>query len=397
MSASVELRRNSGRYSPSQGPWIPRSFISQVLGHADPAEPAQLLGPRGERVAWGLVDAKSPIAFRVLSWGETPPSQDWIERRLHNALELRRRLTLEPECNGYRLVHGDHDGLPGLVIDRYDDVLRIRCQHQAARAMLPRVQRWLVDRGALALVVDPEPNAEDSPENPADRALRMHDGGHAPAELRYRENGVEIAVPCLAGPAGDGMHAYRPLRERAAALAKAQGGAVLDLGCHLGGFALHAARHGLPVIGVDKDAIRLQYALQNARKLNLDNLSFVRGDMFELVGRPSLEGPFGLVILDHPEAPHNPREFRKCVPRLTQLLFDLMPKVERGGHIVLCSDSPKLPDDTIDRLVLEASHAHPSESQVWSRVARWDCGPDHPQSLCHPESTQLRALVYQRR
>lgn len=396
MSTSVELRRDSGRYSPSQGPWVPRSWVSKVLGNSDPAEPAPLLSPRGERLAWGLVDAQSPIAFRVLSWGETPPCIDWIERRLHNALELRRRMGLAPETNGYRLVHSDHDGLPGLTIDRYDDLLRIQCSHRAAQAMLPRVQQWLLAQGAETLVLDPTPSELDEG-SPEDRALRTHDGDHAPAELRYQENGIEIAVPSLSGPAGDGMHAYRPLREKAARLALAQGGAVLDLGCHLGGFSLHAARHGLPVFGVDRDAIRLQYALQNARKLGLDNISWIRGDMFEVLSRPPLDGPFGLVILDHPEAPRTARDLRKSVPRLAQLLFDLMPKVERGGHLVLCSDSPRLNDENVDRLVLEASHAHPPRAQVWSRVARWDCGPDHPQSLCHPEAHQLRALVYQRR
>lgn len=396
MSASVELRPNQGRYTPSQGPWVPRSLIAKVLGASQASEPAQLLGPRGERIAWGLVDPQATIAFRVLSWGEAPLSPDWIERRLHNALELRRRMTFSPDSNGYRLVHGDHDGLPGLIIDRYDEVLRVRCQHRAAQALLPRVQRWLNAQGANTLVLDPPTEGLDSATS-SDRSPRLQDGSPAPAELRYREHGIEIAVPCLPGPAGDGMHAYRPLREKAAQLALAQGGAVLDLGCHLGGFALHAGRHDLPVIGVDKDAIRLQYALQNARRLKLDNVSLIRGDMFELLSRPSLEGPFGMVVLDHPESPHNPRELRRAVPRLTQLLFDLMPRVERGGHIVLCSDSPKLPDDTLDRLVLEASHAHPAPSQEWSRVARWDCGADHPQSLCHPESNALRALVYQRR
>lgn len=401
----IHLRRDSGRYTLSMGPWVHRKWVAQSQGEVIPDQLDQLIGPRGEALAWGIAEAKGNIAFRILSWGELAPEADWLERNLQNAVQIRSLMNLGDTNTAYRLVHGDSDALPGLKIDRCGEYLRMRIENKRAEHWQQRCLSWLIHHWGPKILIETEAPPENPPgrdrsdlsETNAEDPLWAPEGIALPNELHFHEHGLLFFLPCLAGERGNPLPQYREIRQRVAKLALQNDAPLLDLGSHFGAMAIHAANFGAQVIALEKDALRLQFAIKSARANGIDNINWLRGDLFEASQRVEVPDGLGTVVMDPGLNPQNPRELRRAIPRLTQLAFDLMPKIRRGGYIVFCSRSPLITDESADRLLLEAACAQEGETQRWLRVARWGPGQDIPRIPCHPEQPEVRALVYQRR
>ncbi|MCA9709285.1 MAG: 3-oxoacyl-ACP reductase [Myxococcales bacterium] len=122
MSARAQLRRYAGRVGPEHGPWIRARQLQRWLGAPEPGQPVAVLDRRGEVLGWGLPAERSSIAVRMLQWGPEAPPHDWLAQRLAQALAAREAQGwADQPTTGIRLVNSEGDGLPGLVVDRYDE------------------------------------------------------------------------------------------------------------------------------------------------------------------------------------------------------------------------------------------------------------------------------------
>lgn len=389
VSTRVELRRDAGRVGPHEGPWIRRRQVGKVWGPADPSQLAELTDHRGQTLAWGLIAPDSEIPLRVISFGAAAPPADWLTRRLAAALAGRAALGLAVEgaTNAWREINSEGDGLPGLTVDRYgrDVVLQIATAGMAARA------RELVDffsartAGRLFVVV---------PEKAAERegftlAQQLHGDD---ARLEFREHGREFSVPA---PPAQKTGAYldqRDNRRVIAELARVSGGRLLDVGCHVGGFAIHAAALGVSTVGLDQSAKALECARDNAGRNGLaERCAWVQGDMFAALEQPELAGPFGVVVFDPPRVASSARDVDRAAGAMTASLGRLLPRVQAGGFAVVCSCSQHLGGAVLDAVMLDA-HAGP-----WTRILALGPGPDHPVWPGHDAGSYLRVHVYQRR
>jgi 23S rRNA (cytosine1962-C5)-methyltransferase len=383
----IELRRDAGRIGPQSGPWIRKTQIARMLGVPDPHVLAQIVDRKGEPLAWGLVSAVSSITVRVLGWGAAPPPDDWLERRLAAAFAARDAYGFERAgTTGYRLVNSEGDGLPGLVIDRYGDDVVVQLGTAPMAAREPELLAWLRARwhGAIHVTM-PEGAARAEGIDPPDR------DGEGGGALHFLEHHLRFAAPAPPAQKTGAYFDQRANRRTVAQLAKRHGGPMLDLGCHVGGFALHARRAGVDVVALDRSRVVLDQAAKNEAANALSGIVWIEADMFERLDHPALAGPFGTIVVDPPKIAARKNDVERALGALGRIVQALAPRLSPGGHLVLCSCSHHLGREHLDRvLVDEARHG-------WSRVLALGAGVDHPVVPGHREGEYLRVNVYQRR
>ncbi|PRP96290.1 Ribosomal RNA large subunit methyltransferase I [Enhygromyxa salina] len=374
-------------------------------------------------VAHGLYSPESRILLRVLSAGPQPPAADWLERRLAAALGGREALGLAAKATrevttGYREVNSEGDGLPGVVVDRFGDwrVVQITTAPMAARRHA--ILAWLSARapvpGGQILLMAQSAAAREG----FVPGLEIHarDGtSNGPPALEWLEHGLTFTAPFRA-PSGQGeaepsaapamqktgaYHDQRDNRRRFAELVAARSidaPRVLDLGCHVGGFAvaMAAACPRAQIVAVDQSATALDHLRHNAAANHVaDQIQAVAADMFgdlaQLDG-PTVGGPFHAAIFDPPKIASSRRDLPRAIKAMARTLSRVLPRLADAGVIGVCSCSHHLGWDELERAVLDAAG-----STSMARVARWGAGPDHPIAPGHDEGQYLRVAVYQRR
>lgn len=380
---------------PGQGPWIRARQVARFIGVPDPAGLVQLLDRHGEPLGWGLPSERSDIVVRMLGWGEAAPPAQWLPERMGQALAARERQGFgEQPTTGVRLVNSEGDGLPGLVVDRYDEQLVVQLGTAPMVARQAEIVAYLRARGPGPIhVVRPAGAAkaegfEPGVERHGEPASAIAAGG--PGLMRFVEHGLRFEVPA---PPSQKTGAYldqRANRRLVAALARAGGGSLLDLGCHVGGFALHAAAAGVEAVGVDQSAAMLELAARHATLNGLTGLSWIEADMFGALDHPRLAGPFGTIVIDPPKIAARRRDVERAAAAMERMVARVAARLTVGGHLVLCSCSHHVGREHLDRFAL----ASPGR---WARVASLGADVDHPVAPGHIEGEYLRVAIHQRR
>jgi len=387
-SVRVHLRRDAGRLGASTGPWIRARQVAKVNGPASAACIAEIVDRRGETAGWGLYSEASSIAVRVLSWSAERPPETWLQTRIEQAVRARGRLGFgTPQTDGYRVINSEGDGLPGLVVDRYgpDAVIQLTTAPMVARRseIVSQVREHLPVERVHVLV----PESAAKHEGVAPEASIEGD----PDTLTFHEAGLRFTVDPPPAQKTGAYFDQRDNRRWVAAAAARIGGGLLDVGCHVGGFALHAAAHGVPAVGVDSSKRALARGAANADAAGLSGVTWVETDMFGRLDDPALTGPFGTIVFDPPKLAARKSDVDKAVGAMTRTLGRLATRVTDGGIMVLCSCSHHLSTAHLDRAVSGAG------STTWARIATLGPDVDHPVAPSHREGEYLVVAVYQRR
>lgn len=398
MTVRIELRRDAGKVDPRRVRWIRRRQVARVLGPPDPAALAVIVDHRDRVLGHGLYSPESNIVARLLVAGEQPPPADWLERRLAAALDTRARLGLgRGDTSGYRELNSEGDGVPGLVVDRFFDwrVIQITTAPIAARA--EQVAACLQTHAPLAggqVILRPRAAAErEGFASAAEVELApSRPDLAAPERLRWREHGLSFEAPAPPAQKTGAYHDQRDNRARFAALAcagaRSRPARVLDLGCHVGGFAIAAAARGAEVVAVDQSTLALGYVARNAAANELgDRIETLAADMFGPLDDPALAGPFDALIFDPPKIASGRRDVERASRAMGRSLRKLRGRIVGGGLVGLCSCSHHLGWDALDMIMLAACPGA-------TRVARWGPGVDHPVAPGHAEGEYLRVAIY---
>lgn len=346
----------------------------------------QVIDRRGDPLGWGLPSESSAIAVRMLGWGADPPPDDWLARRLRRAFTARSTQGFADQpTTGIRMVNSEGDGLPGLVVDRYDEtlVVQLTTAPMAARRDAILSELRSLHPGPIHTVL---PTTAAKLEGFEAGVVREGDDPW----LRFIEHGLRLQVPAPPSHKTGAYFDQRANRRWVAELARAGEGPLLDLGCHVGGFGLHAAAAGVPAVGVDQSAAMLELARDNAARNDLGNLSFIEADMFGPLDDPQLAGPFGTMVIDPPKMAARRRDVDRAAGAMRRLVGRVAPRLRPGGHVALCSCSHHLGVDQLDACILATAGS-------WTRVAVRGADVDHPIAPAHVEGEYLRVAVYQRR
>ncbi|RYD15082.1 MAG: class I SAM-dependent rRNA methyltransferase [Lysobacteraceae bacterium] len=357
------------------------------LSGFEPGDPCAIVDHHGKPIGVGYVNPNSLIAARLVSRGlEHAIDRSLLVHRLNVALALRERFYAEPY---YRLVFGESDGLPGLVIDRFGDVLvgqvgtagmeRLKdaITDAAVKVLKPRQFWWKNDGGTRAL--------EQLPQY-ADLGCGEYGG-----ETLAREAGLEFAIDPVGGQKTGWFYDQRENRDRLARFVK--GKRVLDMFSYLGGWGLRAAADGASeVTCVDASAAAVEAIARNAQRNGLaDRVTAVRADAFEhLKALREAREAYDVVILDPPAFIKRRKDYKEgslAYRRLNELGMRVL---ARDGILVTCSCSHHMPRAALLESVQQA--ARHIDRQVQSLVALQQ-GPDHPVHPAIPETDYLKGFV----
>lgn len=372
--------------------WVYRSDLVSTAG-LPPGSLVTVRDPRGNTLGTALYSSASQIALRMLSSEPVEPGAEFhqlLRQRIHAAAEYRRQVVQGSDA--YRVVFSEADALPGLIVDRYNDVFCLQALTQAmdSPAAKAAVVAALVEEFSPAGVVERvDPRIRKLEQLPESAGGVL--AGEKDATL-FTMNGVRFHYR-----AGEGQKtgAFLDQRENYAAAAGYARGQALDVFCYQGGFALHLARGCESVTGVDSSRPALEVAEQN-EELNraasaVKEIEWIEANAFDLLKDYAAAGrQYDTVILDPPAFAKSKTTKETALRGYKELNLRALKMLRPGGVLVTCSCSYHLSEaDFLEMVAAAAADAHRTARILEKRGQ----GKDHPVLLTVPETAYLKCIL----
>jgi 23S rRNA (cytosine1962-C5)-methyltransferase len=362
-------------------PWIYRADVADA--RAEPGDIVQVRSPRGQILGSALFSDRSQITLRMLAYGEQHADDTLVRRRLESALAFRGSLAID--ATAYRLVHGEADLLPSLVVDRYGDYLVVQALSQGMDRLLPAVVSTLTDllqpRGILARN-DPRARVLEGLEQRVDLLA-----GEVPESVTVTETGIEYDVDLRRGQKTGLFLDQRENRAAAAAYAR---GRMLDCFSYNGGFALVMGRHCTETIAFDVSEDAVARIRQNASRNGVAVDARVGNVFDELRGLDRLGERFDTIVLDPPAFAKNKAAVSNARAGYKEINLRALKLLNPGGTLVTCSCSYNVNEGAFADIVYEAAvDAQAHVTVVEKRMQ----GRDHPVLLGVPETYYLKCFI----
>jgi 23S rRNA (cytosine1962-C5)-methyltransferase len=385
---SVFLKPGRDRRVSGGHPWAFSNEIRMDSGakSLDPGCIATLKRVDGKPLGTGTFNPHSLIAFRIFA-RQGPIGRDFIADRLRRALKLRERLFEAPH---YRLINGEADGLPGLVVDRFGDVAVVQARTRGTEALLDPIVEAIDEVIAPTAVVLRNDGAWRQAEN-LDTYVRVAKGD-VNGPVPVIEGDLKFLADAVAGQKTGWFFDQRPNRAFVAGLSRG-GGAMLDVFCYSGGFALGAVAAGASeVLAIDRSGAALDLARQAAADKGLgDRCTFTEGDAFTEMGRLAKEGAeFSVVACDPPAFVKSKSALKSGLKGYRKLARAAARLVQPGGYLFLASCSLNVDRDSFTAEVAKGIAGAGREGRI---IYSAGAGPDHPVHPKLPDSATLKALV----
>jgi 23S rRNA (cytosine1962-C5)-methyltransferase len=385
---TLRLKPGQGRRLRAGSPWVFSNEISMLPEYRqmEPGGLVRLEGDDDARLGTFMFNPHSLIAARLLDRDPAAAIDvDWLRTRLHEAIALRERVC---DTRFHRLVHAEADRLPGLVIDRYDNVAVMQANTAGMDRLTPLIVEALTGLLPLRAVVARNDSGARRQEGLSEDVALVF-GDDARAEVI--EGGVRFPIDLLEGQKTGWFFDQRPNRDRVAALV--DGARVLDVFSHVGAFGMRCAVAGArEVILVDSSAPALAQAEQ-AAALNgvADRVSVRRGDAFDVM--TGLAGErFDMVVCDPPAFARSRKDAEaglRAYGRMARLAAAL---VAPGGFLFVASCSYHAPLEAWSGQIAFGLHRARREGRI---VFTGGAGPDHPVHPHLPETAYLKAQLIQ--
>jgi 23S rRNA (cytosine1962-C5)-methyltransferase len=380
----IRVNRKAADRVASGHPWI---FTSDIVDRdgAQPGAAVKVTDPHGRALGTAHYSSTSQIAVRMLSRQVEAIDRSFYLGRLRRAEEHRR--TVVRDSNAYRVVHGEGDLLPGLVVDRYGDYLVLQTLDQAMDAAKTEIISCLEEIFEPRGIVTRNDVAVRQKENlPLESAVVS---GEVPESVEIRMNGLTLRADLMRGQK-TGIFLDQRENYRAAA-SYGRGGKALDCFTSTGGFALHLAGACESVEAVDSSATALGTARANAAANGIGNVEFREADVFDLLaGYSSARRQFSMVVLDPPAFAKSRRAIEGAANGYKEINLRAMRLLARGGILVSCSCSHHMSEAMLLEVVAEAALDANRTLRVLERRTQ---SQDHPILLTVPETLYLKCLI----
>ena len=381
MSTAAITRKGEDRARAGH-PWIYRSDVASVQAAA--GDLVQVVGARGRVVGHALFSDRSEITLRMVSLGAEPPGDAFVRARIDAAMRYRDSLGLD--ATAYRLVHGEADRLPSLVVDRYGEYLVLQALSQGIDRRLPEIVAALVELGRPKGILarnDPRVRQLEGLEQTVESVY-----GEVPERIEIREGAVRYEVDPWRGQKTGLFLDQRENREAALRYAR---GRLLDAFSYNGGFALALAPTCESVLAVDISEDAVARIRANAARNGLANVDAKAMNVFdELRELERIGARFETIVLDPPAFAKNKASVKKALSGYKEINLRALKLLEPGGFLVTCSCSYNVTEAMFLDVVAEAaSDAHAEVSLVEKRSQ----GRDHPILISVPETYYLKCLI----
>ena len=373
-------------------PWVFSGAIKSISGEVAEGDLVRVESCSHEFLALGHYQIGS-IAIRIISFEDVSIDRAFFTKRIENAYGLRRAL-VTGDTNAYRLIHGEGDCLPGLVVDVYNDTAVLQAHSvgmHTLRTLLAEIIVEVVPEVSKVYYKSEGTMPHKAPVEVVDGYLI---GSYDESDEIAVENGLKFHADWLEGQKTGFFLDQKYNRQAAARLA--HGKRVLDCFTHTGAFALNCAAAGAEhVTAVDISSLAIGQTKKNAEMNGLtDKMSFVEADVFELLTflAEKKRGEYDYIILDPPAFTKSSSTVKDAFRGYKDINMRAMRSLPRGGYLATCSCSHFMVDELFRKMLAEAAHdAGVSLRQIEARTQ----SPDHPILWNVPETDYLKFYLFQ--
>ncbi len=364
-------------------PWIYRSDVVDVAG-VEPGIVVNVRGPRNRDLGRALFSDQSQITRRMIARDDRAIDTAFWRERLERAISFRE--ILEIDATAYRLVHGEADLLPSLVVDRYGDYLVLQALSQGMDRLTPELVPLLVELTEAKGVLVRNDTKVRLLEGLEQKVEVVH--GAVPETISVREAGVTYDVDPWRGQKTGLFLDQRENREAAARYAH---GALLDCFSYNGGFALALAPRCRTVEALDVSADAVARITANATANGITNVTAREANVFDELRHLEREGGrYDTIVLDPPAFAKNKASIQNALAGYKEINLRALRLLAPGGYLITCSCSYNVDEGMFAQAVFEASaDAHVPVTVVEKRMQ----GRDHPVLLGVPETYYLKCLI----
>ena len=386
MPYTVYLKKNEEKRLLAGHSWVFANEVAKIEGKDKNGSLATVLSNDGRFIGKGYINHASKILVRIFIRKDETDEGDFYYQRIKTAWEHRKKLGYENCC---RVVFGEADDLPALIIDKYADVLVMQCLslgiHQRKKQIVADMVRLFQPKG---IYERSDVGVRSKEGLPLEKGVLY---GEVPDEVIIEENGLKMSVDVKNGQK---TGYFLDQKENRFAIRRyAQGGHVLDCFCNSGGFSLNASQTAKEVTAVDVSEFALENVRKNAALNGIKNIKTEQADVFELLREKKKEGKkYDLVVLDPPAFCKSVSEVKDAYRGYKDINVLGLKLVEKGGYLATCSCSHYMTLPLFEKMLSEAA----KESGRKARVVEMRIqAPDHPALLNEEETLYLKFFIVQ--
>lgn len=377
-------------------PWVYADEISEQSDNIDNGAYVDVMSNKGSYLGTGFYSANSKIRVRILGNNANEKYDDgFYERRIRYALEYRKTV-MGDDFKACRLIHGEADGLPGLTIDRYNDLLVSQVESYGISlhidVIYAQLRSQLEQMGEIISGIYERNEGELRKKEGLPQYKGWYGDDHPQSPVTsIIENGIQYEVDVENGQKTGFFLDQKYNRQAIWKIAKDR--KVLDCCTHTGSFALNAAKAGAKsVLAMDISQTALDMAAINAQHNGL-SLQFRQGDVFEVLKDLKAEhADFEFIILDPPAFTKSRKTFHNARNGYRQVNADAMRLLRRGGYLASASCSHFMPKDEFERMLVDAANDAGVSIRI---IEQRGAAPDHPVMPAIPETEYLKFFLLQ--
>lgn len=392
MAVRIKLKPGREKSLERRHPWVFSNGIHNVKGKPEAGETVDVVAHDGHWLGRGAWSPESQIQVRIWTFDrEEEIDREFFKRRIQRAQAGRDDLIREQGLTGYRLIAAESDGLPGITIDKYANVLVCQLLSMGADVWRDTIVDVLAELYPDCAIYERSDVDSRKKEGLASTMGLLH-GTLPEMPVIIEENGIKIAVDVTKGHKTGFYLDQRDNRAMAARFVK--GKSVLNCFCYTGTFGLYAAKAGAASIeNVDVSALALDTARLNMRVngLNDDNVHYNEADVFKLLRQYRDEGKtFDVIVLDPPKFADNKSQLNGACRGYKDINMIALQLLNPGGVLLTFSCSGLMPADLFQKIVADAALDAKREIQFIERLSQ---ASDHPIGSAFPEGFYLKGLV----
>lgn len=391
---TVILKKGEGRTLKAGGLWVFDNEIAKIDGEFENGDIVSVLDFDGYFMGYGFINTNSKITVRLLTRKKDDVvDEKFIEKRVRDAWNYRKDTIDTSSC---RIIFGEADFLPGIVVDKFSDVLVVESLALGIDKLKPMIldclKKVLAEDGITVRGVYERSDAKVR-QNEGMERYKGFIGREFDTKVEIVENGVHYYVDVRDGQKTGFFLDQKNNRKSVQRIVKDK--TVLDCFTHTGSFALNAGYAGAKeVLGVDASDLAVEQARENAELNNLqDRVKFMTADVFDLLPKLEEEGKkYDVVILDPPAFTKSRSSIKNAVKGYREINLRGLKLVKDRGYLVTCSCSHFMDPELFAKTIKEAAHgAHKRLRQVEFRTQ----APDHPILWAADESYYLKFYIFQ--
>lgn len=383
MRATVTITRRGAQRVLARHSWIYRSDLADH-GRAGAGEVVRVIDSHHRVLGSALYSSRSQIALRMVSFDDVEINRDFWLSCLASSEQLRERVVRD--TTAYRLVYGESDLLPSLIIDRYNDCFVIQTLSQGMEVLKQMWVELLAERYSPRAIIERNEGRVRDLEGLPRAAGVVY--GSDPGQVVIEESGVRLNINLVEGQK---TGSFLDQRENRIAARGYSGGRALDCFTYQGAFALHLAREATQVIGVDVSAPAILQARRNAESNSADNIEFVEANAFDFLREMEQAGErFDLINLDPPAFAKNRTAIEGAMRGYKEINLRAMKMLVPGGTLITSTCSFHMSEESfLNVLAAAAADAGRSVQLIEKRTQ----ARDHPVLISMPETYYLKCMI----